>query len=216
MSVLVIDEADLVLSYGGGDDVKVRARRALRVALRLCMLFRCAGRRGCAAPHNAHHAGVCDSLYKGTFEGRWRAVHNTTATRARLQLDDLRRLVLHNPAVLRLEEADAAAGRDGVAGGGTLSQFYVRVPLVDRYLLCVNLIQEARVVAPHACVALCRLFALLKLRLLAGKTLIFTACLDTALRMRLVLERFSVAAAVLNAELPANSRRHIIAQVDLF
>ena len=50
------------------------------------------------------------------------------------QLDDLRRLVLHNPAILRLEDADGAGG----GGGGTLSQYYVRVPAGDRFLLCVG------------------------------------------------------------------------------
>lgn len=135
------------------------------------------------------------------------------------QLDDLRRLVLHNPAILRLEDADGAAGG---GGGGTLSQYYVRVPAGDRFLLCVGdgpcmcVCLAAVPARPAACCApprVASLFALLKLRLLAGRTLVFAGSLDTALRIRLVLERFSVPAAVLNAELPANSRRHIVAQV---
>ena len=71
------------------------------------------------------------------------------------------------------------------------------------------------VAPPPAPAPAASLFALLKLRLLAGRTLVFAGSLDTALRIRLVLERFSVPAAVLNAELPANSRRHIVAQVRL-
>jgi hypothetical protein len=45
-----------------------------------------------------------------------------------VQLDDLRRLVLHNPAILRLEDAEGG-GEGGGGTGGTLSQFYVRPAL---------------------------------------------------------------------------------------
>ena len=130
------------------------------------------------------------------------------------ELDELRKLVLHSPAILKLHEEGSTSGssgnnnkgndggkpgEEGGGGGqgyssgtsGVLTQLYVRVPRIDRYLL---------------------LYSLLKLRLLSGKTLIFTNSISTCFKLKLFLERFSIAAAVLNAELPANSRQNIISQ----
>nr|CAD1818665.1 unnamed protein product [Ananas comosus var. bracteatus] len=49
-----------------------------------------------------------------------------------------------------------------------------------------------------------------KPRLLAGKVLIFVNSIDMAFRLRLFLEKFKIRSAVLNAELPQNSRLHIL------
>jgi ATP-dependent RNA helicase DDX56/DBP9 len=137
----VIDEADLVLSYGFEDDVR-------KLVARLPRIVQCC-------------------LVSATLSQR---------------LDALKRLVLHSPAVLRLEEGQAA-------GGGALTQFYLRVGEVDRYLL---------------------LYAMLKLRLLAGKSLFFAETADVCFRLKLFLERFGIRAAVLNPELPFNSRLHTL------
>jgi ATP-dependent RNA helicase DDX56/DBP9 len=123
------------------------------------------------------------------------------------ELDELRKLVLHSPAILKLHEEISSSstttsgtknGVEGAGGGGyapgtsgILTQFYVRVPRIDRFLL---------------------LYSLLKLRLLSGKTLIFTNSVGACFKLKLFLERFSISAAVLNAELPANSRQNIINQ----
>jgi len=98
------------------------------------------------------------------------------------ELDELKRLVLHSPAVLRLEGDDAS---------GQLTQFFVNVPSEDRYLV---------------------LYALLRLELISGKALFFVNDVDACYRLKLFLEQFSIGAAVLNAELPANSRQHILQQ----
>ncbi|MCO5110339.1 MAG: DEAD/DEAH box helicase [Burkholderiaceae bacterium] len=98
------------------------------------------------------------------------------------ELDGVQRLLLRAPVVVNMMVG---------AGQGKLTQFYLRVGFkVDRYLL---------------------LFALFKLRLLAGRTLIFVNDVAAAFRVKLFLERFSIASAVLNAELPANSRAHLLA-----
>ena len=52
--------------------------------------------------------------------------------------------------------------------------------------------------------------ALLKMGLLERKVLLFVNGIDAGFRLRLFLERFGVRAAVLNAELPLNSRHHIL------
>lgn len=148
---LIVDEADLVLSYGGGADTKAVVAALPR---------------------------ICQSL-----------LVSATLSPA---LNELKRLVLHSPVVLKLEDGDASAGAAGSgrgSGGGTLTQFVVRVGATDRFLL---------------------LFALIKLRLVATKALVFVADVDTAYRIRLFLERFGIGVGVLDATLPASARRHAL------
>nr|CAN71941.1 hypothetical protein VITISV_038912 [Vitis vinifera] len=54
------------------------------------------------------------------------------------------------------------------------------------------------------------ILALLKLELVQKKILIFTNSIDMAFRLKLFLEKFGIKSAVLNAELPQNSRLHIL------
>lgn len=55
--------------------------------------------------------------------------------------------------------------------------------------------------------------ALVRLGLLHKRVLLFVNGIDAGFRLRLFLESFGLRAAVLNAELPINSRHHIL-QVD--
>ena len=52
--------------------------------------------------------------------------------------------------------------------------------------------------------------ALLRLGLLKKRVLLFVNGIDAGFRLRLFLESFGVRAAVLNSELPVNSRHHIL------
>ncbi|GJM90671.1 hypothetical protein PR202_ga06973 [Eleusine coracana subsp. coracana] len=54
------------------------------------------------------------------------------------------------------------------------------------------------------------ILALLQFKLIQKKVLIFVNSIDMAFRLRLFLEKFAIRSAVLNAELPQNSRLHII------
>uniref|UniRef100_A0A183B6S6 RNA helicase n=1 Tax=Echinostoma caproni TaxID=27848 RepID=A0A183B6S6_9TREM len=56
------------------------------------------------------------------------------------------------------------------------------------------------------------LIALLKLKLVRGKTLIFTNSVDRCFKLRLFLEEFGIKTALLNSELPVLSRCHAIDQ----
>uniref|UniRef100_A0A8C3RGE3 RNA helicase n=1 Tax=Cyanoderma ruficeps TaxID=181631 RepID=A0A8C3RGE3_9PASS len=56
------------------------------------------------------------------------------------------------------------------------------------------------------------LAALLKLRLLRGRALLFVGSLPRAFRLKLFLEQFGIPACTLNPQLPARSRCHVIAQ----
>ncbi|KAJ0745573.1 putative RNA helicase [Helianthus annuus] len=57
---------------------------------------------------------------------------------------------------------------------------------------------------------LLHILALLKLDLVQKKVLVFTNTIDTSFRLKLFLEQFGIKSAVLNAELPVNSRLHIL------
>jgi len=56
------------------------------------------------------------------------------------------------------------------------------------------------------------LLALLKLRLLTGKSLIFSNSVDSCYKIRLFLEQFGLKSVVLNSDMPHKSRLHTLAQ----
>ncbi|XP_061657466.1 probable ATP-dependent RNA helicase DDX56 [Syngnathoides biaculeatus] len=96
----------------------------------------------------------------------------------------LKELLLHNPVTLKLRGSQ-------LPDSSQLQQFSIRCEEEDKFLL---------------------IYALLKLRLVQGKTLIFVGAVDRCYRLKLFLEQFSIPACVLNSELPVRSRCHIIAQ----
>ncbi|CAI5719658.1 unnamed protein product [Peronospora destructor] len=139
VQTVVIDEADLVLSFGYGEDIRTIFNALPKACQTFCM----------------------------------------SATLSP-ELEKLKRSVLHNPAVVKLEEG---------ATDGKLQQFYLPVKAVDRDLL---------------------LYALLRLGVVSGKVIFFVNSTDAAYRLKLFFEQFVIKSAVLNAKLPHNSRQHII------
>jgi len=102
-------------------------------------------------------------------------------------VDKLRKVVLRKPVVVKitLDEGD----NDSAA---LLTHNYTMLKSVtDKYLVT---------------------YALLKLRVLTGKTLIFTHDIDVAFRLKIFLDKFGIRSATLNAELPHNSRVHCVEQ----
>jgi ATP-dependent RNA helicase DDX56/DBP9 len=97
-------------------------------------------------------------------------------------VEALRRLVLHNAVTVRVADVDAD-------GGDKLHQFSLECADKDKYLV---------------------VYSLLKLRRIRGKAIFFVGSTDKAFKLRLFLERFSIRSAVLNPELPQNSRQHIL------
>ena len=93
-------------------------------------------------------------------------------------LEKLRRIVLRNPVLLRLETGKA---------DGKLQQFYLTIPAKDKDLL---------------------LYAMIKLGIITGKALFFVNDMETCYRKKLIMEQFGIHAAVLNAELPFNLLAH--------
>lgn len=101
-------------------------------------------------------------------------------------VDKLKKLVLHNPYVLTLPEVEGV--KDEVIPKN-VQQFWVSCGDRDK---------------------LVHILALLKLDLVQKKVLIFTNAIDMSFRLKLFLEKFGIKSAVLNAELPQNSRLHIL------
>ncbi|CDF33283.1 unnamed protein product [Chondrus crispus] len=55
-------------------------------------------------------------------------------------------------------------------------------------------------------------YAMLRLNVVCGKVLLFVNHVNSAFRLKLFLDQFKVKSAVLNSELPANSRMHCVSQ----
>ncbi|KAI7747383.1 hypothetical protein M8C21_002304 [Ambrosia artemisiifolia] len=100
-------------------------------------------------------------------------------------VESLKKLYLHNPYILTLPDSD---GKDDIVPN-TVEQFWIQCSERDKLL---------------------HILALLKLDLVQKKVLVFTNTIDTSFRLKLFLEQFGIKSAVLNAELPVNSRLHIL------
>ncbi|KAJ4962324.1 hypothetical protein NE237_022263 [Protea cynaroides] len=145
LSILVLDEADLLLSYGYEDDLKALTRYIPRRCQ--CLLM--------SATSSA-------------------------------DVEKLKKLVLHNPFILTLPEVGDT--KDEIIPKN-VQQFWISCSASDKLL---------------------HVLALLKLELVQKKVLIFVNTINMAYRLRLFLEQFGIRSAVLNGELPQNSRLHIL------
>ena len=104
------------------------------------------------------------------------------------ELNSLKKVVLHSPIVLKLEQEEANQ-RDG-----QLTQFYLQLPKRDKNLV---------------------IYVFLKLGLLKGKGIFFVNSTDGGYKLKLFLEQFHIRSSVLNAELPFRSRLNIIEQFNV-
>lgn len=138
---LVIDEADLVMSYGHGDDLQSLVKLL--------------------------PSGVQTFLASATL-----------AT----EVDTLKGLFCRNPAVLDLQEEEKESKK-------SISQYVVKCAEDEKFLL---------------------IFALLKLKLVKGKCIVFVGDVDRCYRLKLYLEQFGIKSCVLNSELPVNCRIHVV------
>lgn len=144
LEILVIDEADLIFSFGHENDVRE----------------------------------ILASNLSPTFQA--------VLTSATLSDDvtNLKKLVLHNPVSLKLEEPS-------LPDATQLTQYKILVEQEDKFVL---------------------IYALFKLKLIQGKTIIFVNNVDKCFQIKLYLEQFGIPVCVLNSELPTASRCHILSQ----
>ncbi|XP_010936191.1 DEAD-box ATP-dependent RNA helicase 16 isoform X2 [Elaeis guineensis] len=145
LSLLILDEADLLLSYGYEDDLKA------------------------LIPHVPRR---CQCLLMSATSSS--------------DVEKLKKLVLHNPVILTLSEVGHST--DDIIPKN-VQQFWISCSAHDKLLY---------------------ILALLKLELIQKKVLIFVNSIDMGYRLKLFLEQFGINSGVLNAELPQNSRLHIL------
>ncbi len=108
---------------------------------------------------------------------------------ATLDLDDvegLGKVVLRNPCTVKIAE------ESGALDEGSISHYYAKLQSQrDRFLVA---------------------YAMLRLNVLCGKVLIFVNSINAGFKLKLFLDQFKLKSAVLNSELPANSRMHCVEQ----
>ncbi|XP_034940579.1 probable ATP-dependent RNA helicase DDX56 [Chelonus insularis] len=146
LETLIIDEADLMFSFGYEEDVKAVL-------------------------------GYLPTVYQA-------ALASATLSEDVLSL---KKLVLHNPAVLKLEEPPLAPPSQ-----------------LAHYSLAAEENNKAAI-----------LYALLKLHLIRGKSIIFVNTVDRCYKLKLFLEQFGIPTCVLNSELPASSRCRAVTQFNV-
>ncbi|KAM7520372.1 hypothetical protein LguiB_019334 [Lonicera macranthoides] len=145
LSILILDEADLLLSYGYEDDLKA------------------------LTPHVPRR---CQCLLMSATSSA--------------DVEKLKKLILHNPYILTLP--DVGDIKDEIVPKN-VQQFSISCNTPDKRI---------------------HILALLKLELVQKKVLIFTNTIDMSYWLKLFFEQFGIKSAVLNAELPQNSRLHIL------
>jgi len=96
----------------------------------------------------------------------------------------LKKLFLHNPVTLKLQESILPSALQ-------LVQYRLECQEEDKFVL---------------------IYTLFKLKLIVGKTILFVNTVDKCYRLKLFLDQFGIRPCVLNSELPANCRCHIVSQ----
>jgi len=143
LEMLVVDEADLVFSFGHEGDIKELLSNFPKIYQAFMM-----------------SATLDDDVMS------------------------LKKMVLHNAVVLRLEESQ-------LPEASQLNQYHIKCEEGDKFALVA---------------------ALLKLNLIRGKTIFFVNTVNKCYQLKLFLEQFGIRACILNSELPVNSRSHIVNQ----
>lgn len=163
LKTMILDEADLLLSYGYEEDVSKIAPAVPRTCQ--CMLM---------------SATTSDDI------------------------ELLTKLVLHSPVTLDLlgstgDEDDEHARKN----------YHVSPTEIEHYSIMLPACKKE---GADSMERLVHLLALLRLGLVQRKVLLFVNSAEEGMRVRLFLDSFGIKAASINAELPLNSRHHILQQ----
>ncbi|XP_037726929.1 probable ATP-dependent RNA helicase DDX56 isoform X2 [Drosophila subpulchrella] len=124
---------------------------------------------------------------------------------------DFKRLIKHLPPIYQAILVSATLTDDVVRMKGLCLNNPVTLKLEEPELVPQDQLTHQRILAEENDKPAI-LYALLKLRLIRGKTIIFVNSIDRCYKIRLFLEQFGIRACVLNSELPANIRIHTIGQ----
>lgn len=145
VEMVVLDEADLILSYGYREDMDELVK-------------------------------YLPKIYQGLLMSATLGMESSNS------VEELGKILLHNPITLKLEEDDRSQN---------LMQYYLQVPKNDFYLV---------------------LYVFIKLRILNGKGLFFVNSIDAGYKLKIFWEKFRIRSAVINSRLPHQSRVSMIQQ----
>ena len=163
LEVLVVDEADLLLTYGYEKDL--------------------------------------EDLAPVLSEKCHRMLFSATSSP---EVDAVAKRVLRDPVVVATEAAEALGGAAGGEGTGAQAE----TPAGHRVSVNTDIRHSLLKCRPRD--KLLTTMTLLKTGLVKRKVLIFVGTIDQGFRVKLFLGHFGLHAALLNAELPLNSRHHTI------
>ncbi|KAF2823138.1 P-loop containing nucleoside triphosphate hydrolase protein [Ophiobolus disseminans] len=104
-----------------------------------------------------------------------------TSATLNTEIESLGSLLCSDPVVLKLEDLDKDSKR--------VKQYVIKCAEEEKFLL---------------------IYAMFKLGLIKGKTIVFVGDTDRSYRVKLFLEQFGIRSCVLNSELPVASRLHIV------
>ncbi|KAH8244107.1 hypothetical protein KR038_007856 [Drosophila bunnanda] len=124
---------------------------------------------------------------------------------------DFKKLIKHFPPIYQAILVSATLTDDVVRMKGLCLHNPVTLKLEEPELVPQDQLTHQRILAEENDKPAI-LYALLKLRLIRGKSIIFVNNIDRCYKVRLFLEQFGIRACVLNSELPANIRIHTISQ----
>lgn len=103
-------------------------------------------------------------------------------------MDRFKKVILRRPLIIKITSDEGVQEDDS----SRALHYYAKLKIHrDRYLVT---------------------YAMLRLNVITGKVLIFVNHINTAFRLKLFLDQFKVKSAVLNSELPVNSRVHCVEQ----
>lgn len=113
-------------------------------------------------------------------------IHQTFVTSATVSEDlrQLKKLTLHNPVILRLEEPPLPTSSQ-------LTQYIIKIEKLEKAVL---------------------LNAIFTLNMIRGKTIIFVNDVNMGYKLRMFLGQYDISTCILNSEMPVTSRCHIIDQ----
>ncbi|XP_017029991.1 probable ATP-dependent RNA helicase DDX56 [Drosophila kikkawai] len=125
--------------------------------------------------------------------------------------NDFKRLIKHFPPIYQAVLVSATLSDDVARMKGLCLHNPVTLKLEEPELVSQDQLTHQRILAEENDKAAI-LYALLKLRLVRGKSIIFVNNTDRCYKVRLFLEQVGIRSCVLNSELPANIRIHTISQ----
>eukprot|EP01100_Stratorugosa_tubuloviscum_P012022 TRINITY_DN5528_c0_g1_i1.p1 TRINITY_DN5528_c0_g1~~TRINITY_DN5528_c0_g1_i1.p1 ORF type:complete len:741 (-),score=312.16 TRINITY_DN5528_c0_g1_i1:150-2234(-) len=109
-------------------------------------------------------------------------------------VERLKKLALHSPAVLQLYEPKAVS---------KLAQYYITTSVDDKFLILYTMLKLGLIKLPVRTG---------NVPVPNGKVLLFVNSVDNCFRLKIFLERFSINTALLNPEMPYNTKSNTIEQ----